>query len=247
MLGGFGSGLAFRQGSAVGCGKAKKRRRFWSCSQAEKGNVPMKSEIVQKLQTFLGAGPLDDDCRVVYFLVQIRKLLERSDAPPAQNKTLRFYCNWALHVKLDRNRAAEDFLAEVDPILTLSANLDKSAHDRSDELLTLRLFRSELRTFLSQNGIDTATCDADELWDIFLRAYSNVVENCEIESRGSQSAARTGLQVSAVSIMPVRDFLNFSEARTFPMEWGIRYTDGRRSVLSLSERGLWGATVVLSD
>ena len=178
----------------------------------------MESEIVQKLQAFLASGAVNDECRVVYLLAQIRKLLERSDSPQTQNHTLKFYCNWALHVKLDRNPAASDFLSEVDPILTISASLNQVEHERLNHLLTLQSFRDELKNFLSENGIDTVICDLDDHWNLFLHAYSNVVENCEIESRGTDDGSRGSLRVRSVSITPYRQDLNLVERRTFPME-----------------------------
>jgi hypothetical protein len=52
------------------------------------------------------------------------------------------------------------------------------------------------------------------------------------------------LAVKSVTIEAVQHS-TFAENRPYPMEWSIRYKDGRTGTLSLSKYGLAGATVIL--
>src|ERR1700683_3440087 len=102
----------------------------------------MTDEIIRKLQTFLGT-PIEDEYKVVYLLTQTRKVFERDAHLEQHLPTLQFYCNWALHTKLDRRATVQEFLAKVDPILTLEGNHDQKTKDELDRLFTLRHFRDE--------------------------------------------------------------------------------------------------------
>ena len=59
-----------------------------------------REEILEKLQKELNR-EIRDECQVIYILSRIRKILEISDER-SKYKMLNFYCNWALHAKIDR-------------------------------------------------------------------------------------------------------------------------------------------------
>jgi hypothetical protein len=204
----------------------------------------VKDEIIQKLQALLCKPPIEDEPRVVYFLTQIRKVFERDKNSLVSAPTLRFYCNLALHTELSDKRTVQPFLDEVDPILTLQGNHDQETQERFNRLLTLQAFREELREFLRLNDIETTFCDNEAYWNAFLRAYSSVVENCEIvvpEPRPPQGPLN--LSVRSVSISPVKRDIRLAANRPYPMDWAITYVNGQDGRLSLSEHGLLGAVV----
>lgn len=67
--------------------------------------------ILEKLARELGKlSP--DECRVVYVLSRIRKYLEITNTQD-KYKRLNFYCNWALHTRIDRTKAIEEVLIEL--------------------------------------------------------------------------------------------------------------------------------------
>ena len=206
----------------------------------------MKDEIVRKLQALLSAPPIEDEPRVVYFLTQVRKIFERDENLKPSFPTLRFYCNLALHTKLDQSRTVRNFLDEVNSILTLEGNHDQQTQERFNRLLTLQTFRDELREFLRLNDTGFALCDNEAYWNAFLSAYSSVVENCEILVPGTPAPPRgpLGLSVKSVSISPAKGKgKHFVADRPYPMDWAITYTNGQSGRLSLSEHGLLGAVV----
>ncbi len=206
----------------------------------------MKSDIIEKIRGLLTTLPISDEPRTVYLLAQVRKVFEH-DRPLRQAlPTLQFYCNWALHTKLDR-RSAEMFLHAVDPVLTLVGDHTYEAQQRLDALLTLNAFRAELRLFLTHNGLEASISDNDEYWRTFVQTYSRVVEDCEITISGRQQPrGPLALSVNSVTIRPTVGAALTNEG-PYPMEWSIRYEDGRTGTLSLSKYGLLGATVTISS
>jgi hypothetical protein len=76
----------------------------------------MKDSIIEKLRSALDSAldsGLDDEFRVFYVLGESRKLLEKYPPDPVPFALL-LYCNWALHVDLDRPKTTLPFLVRVD-------------------------------------------------------------------------------------------------------------------------------------
>ena len=99
----------------------------------------MNAEIIAKIKTLLANVPIAEEARCVYLLTEIRKVFEREGSLGARMPTLQFYCNWALHTRLDKKQA-QKFLNEVLPILTLQGNHTPAEHAKFDRLLTLQAF-----------------------------------------------------------------------------------------------------------
>ncbi len=60
----------------------------------------MEDSIIIKLKNFLmDHDPVTEECHIVYLLVEIRKLMERTECNESKFQILRFYCDWALHTK----------------------------------------------------------------------------------------------------------------------------------------------------
>jgi len=134
--------------------------------------------IVMKLNAFL-ADPVDSECKVVYLLCEVRKLLERVP-PPQRPFALNMYCHWALHVDLNGKDTIEPFLQQVDAHVdgVLNGHMDLKASDRMiREFALLDAFRSQLRDFLRANGIRSDVTDDDAHWNDFVRHYAGVIED----------------------------------------------------------------------
>jgi hypothetical protein len=143
----------------------------------------MTNAIVEKLRTEL-AGLINTECKVVYVLCEIRKLLENHK----QNVrwfTLRLHCHWALHVDLDRPTTTLQFLGKVDtyiantwdtPSATITVdregNIIKCEVPKLDPIFQdfgfLETFRKELGEFLAEYGLSTMLCDDNTRWSKFL-------------------------------------------------------------------------------
>ena len=70
-----------------------------------------KEIILDKLSREL-AKENPDECRLVYVLSRIRKYLEVTDSRE-EYKYLNFYCNWALHTRIDNTKAMEEVLKDL--------------------------------------------------------------------------------------------------------------------------------------
>lgn len=141
----------------------------------------MENAIIAKLRKEL-SGSIDTEPKVVYFLCEIRKLLEARGLDRAA-KAVRLFCHWALHVHLDKPGTTKHFLQEIDEALTnLFENPPSGAtiaheHRLFEELAYFDTFRSELGSVLRDYGLPTDLCDDNVRWANFLLAYSGVIED----------------------------------------------------------------------
>jgi hypothetical protein len=173
----------------------------------------MKNEIIDKLAKLLDGQAESDEINAFYLLGQIRKILDHEKTVSA----IRFYCNWALHIELDR-RDAQVFLEKILPRLSWRRVDDRSVRS-ADQLLSLGVFRKELRSFLVRYSLNPHLCVDDEHWQSFLAAYAKVVENCPLKIRGQ--AKNSSRKTKA--LVPIKTDINirYGQNRVEPMEVNI--------------------------
>jgi hypothetical protein len=143
-----------------------------------------KSEIAPKLSLELQKGDAFTEPRVVYVLVQARKLLEVMNDKDFE--TLKFYCDWVLHLKLDRSKGASN-------VIKLFESIQKAADNRDAELFQSRsiwlfehvlnadTFRNQLIDVLCRNEILPEIFTDDANWYEFLHHYGAIIDGVPLE------------------------------------------------------------------
>lgn len=184
----------------------------------------MKDAIVEKLRAALDSG-LDTECKIFYVLGQARKLLEKFPPDPPQF-ALALYCNWALHVDLDRPKTTLHFLARVDQFVASILGLKDedliSKHYLFREFVFLDSFRSQLRELLSKYGLPMALCDDDDRWNAFIQHYAGIIED------GSLSCDGKNLQLKLVRKVVFAKGREQQDSHVpFDLSWQIELLDGR--------------------
>jgi hypothetical protein len=112
----------------------------------------MKEDIVsKKILRELSNLPINTEARVVYLLIQIRKVLDHINR---KTGALRFYCDWVAHVNLNRSFASLVY-DEV-------ANNSKNGLD----IISFRKLRSEMEVFFNEHNLPLDLLD-EENWTIF--------------------------------------------------------------------------------
>jgi hypothetical protein len=190
----------------------------------------MIKDVTEKLRRHL-AGGVKTECRVVYLLAQIRKILEE-EKPKPRPMALWMFCHWALHVNLSRSGATSHFLHQIDAF-TINKNIKglpkpdgkfsfADEHCLSKDLLFLTNFRQQLRDFLHCKKFSTRICDNDKSWFGFMSAYAGVIED------GT-------LSIEGVNKLRVVDKVTFTKGRSlsrdhhvpFTVQWDIHLKDRR--------------------
>jgi hypothetical protein len=189
----------------------------------------MTKDIVGKLMALLNE-PIDNECKVVYLLAEVRKLLERDD-PDHKMGSLWMYCHWALHVDLESPKTTEGFLAKVDRWVTNTvAYLTPSGswtfgeeYNLFKDFIYLNTFRRQLRVFLAAYKLPTTLCSDDEQWHRFIQAYGGVIEDGTLAAVGKKST----LQAVEKVTFEKGGNLTAEHHVPFVIQWTIQLKDGR--------------------
>ncbi|MBP9836794.1 MAG: hypothetical protein KBC78_03090 [Candidatus Pacebacteria bacterium] len=133
----------------------------------------MKEDILQtKIRRELESLPIDTEARVLYLLVEIRKVLEHDNI---HNSTLRFYGDWVVHTKLDR--AFSQKIYEI---------LRKEDTPARSKIISFDTLRVELKAFLSHYELPTILVDDDNIWSSFREKLIDILVDVPIERRQEQ-------------------------------------------------------------
>jgi len=189
----------------------------------------MTKDIVGKLTTLLSE-PVDSECKVVYLLAEVRKLLERDD-PEHKMGSLWMYCHWALHVDLESVTTTKGFLERVDlwvanTVAYLTPYGQWSFKDEwtlFKDFIYLDTFRHQLRVFLAAYKLPTTLCSANEQWNRFIQEYGGVIEDGTLAAVGKKSTLQA---VEKVTFEKGKD-LTAEHHVPFVIQWTIQLKDGR--------------------
>lgn len=190
--------------------------------------------IVAKLNAIL-ADPIDSECRVVYVLCEVRKLLEQTPAPQ-RPFALNMYCHWALHVDLHGRETIMPFLKRVDSYVNgyLIGPEDFGESDRmTREFIFLDTFKAQLREFFHHYGVVTDLTDDESRWNEFVEHYAGVIEDGSLALR-----ADTGqlTHVKQVTFIKGRPALGEFDQMPFNMTWRVALLNGKTLDIDVNAR-----------
>lgn len=144
----------------------------------------MRAAIEEKLRRQLSSKAPLTELRVVYILVEIRKLLERQGE---LNKypALRFHCDWALHTSMDRAGAQRilRLFDEAYPLLCANQELSHTLKREITETTNLRHFERDFERFLTDYNLPQDILHGR--WTKFLHCYAAIIEDCPLTVRAN--------------------------------------------------------------
>ncbi len=195
----------------------------------------MTKDIVGKLEALLNQ-PIDSECKVVYLLAEVRKLLERDD-PEHKMGSLWMYCHWALHVDLESPKTTEGFLEKVDRWVTNTvAYLTPSGawtfreeYNLFKDFVYLNTFRHQLRVFLAAYKLPTTVCSDNSQWNRFIQEYGGVIEDGTLAAVGKKGTLKAVERVT----FEKGDDLTTGNHVPFVIRWTIQLKDGRSLITSV--------------
>jgi len=151
----------------------------------------VRDSIINKLRDVLDGG-IDSECKVSYVLCESRKLLEKYPPDPLPFALL-LYCNWALHIDLDRPNTTLTFLKRVDEFVAsvFAGSTDIVLEHRIfREFVFLDTFRAQFQKFLVAYGLPTTVCDEDGRWHEFITHYAGIIEDGSLSCDGKNLALK---------------------------------------------------------
>jgi len=140
-----------------------------------------KKIVVDKSNSFLTKHSIfREECEVIYLMVQIRKILEFKDSKYPY-KTLRFYCNWVLHIELSNEWTTELLSNMLEP----AVDSRKSGHDNAHSVIELcsdffkvNTLKKELELFNKEHGLSLDL--SGNKWWKFASLLLGIIEGCTV-------------------------------------------------------------------
>jgi hypothetical protein len=189
----------------------------------------MQKDILRKIRETVD-GSFERERDVSYLLAEIRKYLESSK--DAGYTKLRLFCDWALHIKLDR-APARRLVAEMDACFKKAFEYGCTETDIQafENIVNLNIFRFQLREFLLDHALPDTVCE-DDSWRNFLSLYAQIIEDCPMEVSG----ATTNTHIDRMIVNFVADGADEDE-RFYPIRWEFFKSGNKRGTLNLRPGG----------
>jgi hypothetical protein len=142
----------------------------------------MTDELVRKIHHVL-SGKVGTEHKVVYLLVEIRKLMERDNY---KDPILKTFCNWVVHTSLEKPAmGSAEILSEFD-LLIARLHEPGLSHD-GPRHGSLGAFRVALLDLSKRYGLPVTVMSDASKWKRFCRLYCSIVSDCPIVFSASKA------------------------------------------------------------
>lgn len=138
-------------------------------------------EISSKLLRFLAVhDPMSEECHAVYFMVELRKLLDQLWPRTGAFPFVRFYANWTVHCELDRIPLSIEQIAES-IYVEVCANSAGNAAQTVAAFYHMNALRTEVAEILVAVDIKHPLAHDPGRWGEFVRLLTAVVADQPIK------------------------------------------------------------------
>ena len=146
----------------------------------------MKSAILSKLSQELNSG-IDTEPKVLYLLAEIRKYIDRcSESERNKYPNLYLYCNWVLHIKMDRT-PAKRILNRFESVVSDTKDLkeiSKIIIEQEKDFYSFVSLKEELKTFFERSGLPTTFINSSGRWFKFKKLLVEILIDCPLVNEG---------------------------------------------------------------
>lgn len=148
----------------------------------------MKEAILEKITQELSNG-IDTEPKALYLLAEIRKYIdEYGKAEKDKFHNLYFYCNWVLHIKMDRT-PAKKILNRFDSIFSSTNNMKKMSNifiKQESDFYSFVDLRKELLDFLKIYDLPTELIKNSNKWFKFKNLLVKILMDCPLVNKGAK-------------------------------------------------------------
>lgn len=150
----------------------------------------MKVAILDKISKELNNG-IDTEPKALYLLAEIRKYIdEYNHEEESRYSNLYFYCDWVLHIEMDR-APAKSILNRFESIFSGINDLKETSNTFKKQEKDFYYFvdlKEELRSFLKINNLPTELIENSNKWFRFKKLLVEILMDCPlVNERGRVS------------------------------------------------------------
>jgi hypothetical protein len=175
-------------------------------------------KLIDRLVEIEATGTVTED-QAISILVFLRQHIELAGLQQKYAVT-RFYCDWTLHVVLDR-KPAEKVLDEIFRILD---DESLNINDRVCEILAMKSLRQEINEIIRDEGIITKAFNSRTIWTRFVsRLLGLVLEKPLRRNKPSESSHVSELTLVAPDVKELDgDYVRNLKLKDGAVFWSIR-------------------------
>ena len=178
----------------------------------------MKDELLVKIQRVID-GRLTNEMKVVYLLVELRKLLDRETY---QDPVLRTFSNWVVHTDLaKRGDGSTLVLTQFDEFF--AELYEKKTVSKERQHLSLGTFRLSLVECFKHFGLSATFTNDFKQWKQFSRLYCLIVSECPMVFTASKIPLK---YIKKVELEKVGRGMKFKDWEWPVVQWKISFIDG---------------------
>ena len=148
----------------------------------------MKAVILEKITRELN-NDIDTEPKTLYLLAEIRKYIDRCSQKEKSNyPNLYFYCNWVLHIKMERT-PAKTILNRFESIFSNTNNLKEISNifkKQESDFYSFVDLKKELLSFLKVNGLPTKLLENSNKWFKFKKLLVEILMDCPLINEGGK-------------------------------------------------------------
>jgi hypothetical protein len=178
----------------------------------------MRDELRRKITETLAEG-IKTEKDLVYFLVEIRKLMERDQK--YKDPVIESFSDWIVHTTLSRQKkGTTEILQEFDLIVTLFK--ERTSSKRVPRHFNFDCLQTQLRKLLKHFDLPTELTDERNKWIRFLFLYASVVRDCPITLNASN------MQLKYIKKLELQGYLDEPDVK-----WKVILNSGETSSFSV--------------
>ncbi|MFH1162260.1 MAG: hypothetical protein V1696_03230 [Candidatus Jorgensenbacteria bacterium] len=154
---------------------------------------------VGKIRILLSEPPFKTESEAVHFVVLLRKEIEKDREDRDKFGLLKFFCDWALHSKLDKSSQTLEILINFNKCLT-EFDFGKGDREKLDALLirlssiiSFEKLHDEIALFLEKHRLPRDIVNDRAIWKTFLNFLADIINDSQLrfsDSRDYRKIAR---------------------------------------------------------
>jgi hypothetical protein len=173
-----------------------------------------RTEMVNKLYKFLESRiPFDEECHVLYLLVEIRKILDRDKNE--KYPILRFYCDWSVHTEKDRiTKKMREIMNSIycDVRVQIQSPALARAKSKIIDFMYMEDLQAEMKIFLSEYDLPKTLTSQKNNWLEFVKLLVKILADQPINRPCADVRTFAFLPASEGCVYGRIDFTNKIEA-----------------------------------
>lgn len=155
-------------------------------------------EINEKLKSFLTKQPFTEECRVVYLMMEFRKILDHAYDRNKDFTLLRFYCDWLVHT--EKSKISDSIKIIIEKLYEeIKFQIETGSPGlKGDTLIVGFIYMEDLKKeileFLSKENLPLDLCTNEDFWVNFIKNIVGVLVD--------QPILKPTRDVSAIVLLP---------------------------------------------